>query len=149
MRPRNILTETNDMRRLMGISLLKEQSTMYHGDDMEEPEEEIVDLEEPEEEIVDLEEPEEEIVDLEEPEEDSYDGELGKISSEYVDMIFAGINTGNVSDIEVGLQGIDMPEEKTEAILRFAELINADSFDIIRAAESPIINSSYTRSPFK
>ncbi len=139
MRPRNILTETNDMRRLMGISLLKEQSTMYHGDDMEEPEEEIVDLEEPEEEIVDL----------EEPEEDSYDGELGKISSEYVDMIFAGINTGNVSDIEVGLQGIDMPEEKTEAILRFAELINADSFDIIRAAESPIINSSYTRSPFK
>ena len=31
------------MRRLMGIPLLKEQSTMYH-DDMEEPEEEIVDL---------------------------------------------------------------------------------------------------------
>ena len=31
-----------------------------------------------------------------------------------------------------------MPEEKTEAILRFAELINADSFDIIRASELPV-----------
>ena len=132
MRPRNILTETNDMRRLMGIPLLKEQSTMYH-DDMEEP------MEEPEEEI-DLEEPEE-VIDLEEPEEDFYDGELGKLSSEYVNMLFTGINTGNVSDIEVGLEGIDMPEEKTEAILRFAELINADSFDIIRASESTSLNS--------
>lgn len=28
MRPRNILTETNDMRRLMGIPLLKEQTTL-------------------------------------------------------------------------------------------------------------------------
>ena len=138
MRPRNILTETNDMRRLMGIPLLKEQSIEYPGDDiidLEEPEE-VVDLEEPEE-VVDLEDPEE-VVDLEEPEEDFYDGELGKLSSEYVNMLFTGINTGNVSDIEVGLEGIDMPEEKTEAILRFAELINADSFDIIRASELPI-----------
>jgi len=141
MRPRNILTETNDMRRLMGIPLLKEQSTMYH-DDMEEPmeePEEVIDLEEPEE-VIDLEEPEE-VIDLEEPEEDFYDGELGKLSSEYVNMLFTGINTGNVSDIEVGLEGIDMPEEKTEAILRFAELINADSFDIIRASESTSLNS--------
>ena len=129
MRPRNILTETNDMRRLMGIPLLKEQSIEYTGDD-------IIDLEEPEE-VVDLEYPEE-VVDIEDPEEDFYDGELGKISSEYVDMVFNGINTGNVSDIEVGLEGIDMPEEKTEAILRFAELINADSFDIIRASELPV-----------
>jgi hypothetical protein len=138
MRPRNILTETNDMRRLMGIPLLKEQSIEYTGDDiidLEEPEE-VVDLEYPEE-VVDIEDPEE-VVDIEDPEEDFYDGELGKISSEYVDMVFNGINTGNVSDIEVGLEGIDMPEEKTEAILRFAELINADSFDIIRASELPV-----------
>ena len=53
-----------------------------------------------------------------------------------VEMLFHGIKTGNLTEVQIGLDQIDMPEERIEAILRFAEFIDADPFDVITAANS-------------
>ena len=53
-----------------------------------------------------------------------------------VEVLFHGIETGNITEIQIGLDSIDIPEEKTEAILKFAHFIQADPFDVIRAANT-------------
>ena len=53
-----------------------------------------------------------------------------------VEMLFHGIKTGNLTEVQIGLDQIDIPEERIEAILRFAEFIDADPFDVITAANS-------------
>tara|TARA_R110000824_G_scaffold183039_8_gene364048 strand:- start:1125 stop:1523 length:399 start_codon:yes stop_codon:yes gene_type:complete len=52
-----------------------------------------------------------------------------------VEMLFNGIDTGDVSQVESGISQIDMPLEKESAILRFAKLIDADSYDLHRVAD--------------
>ena len=52
-----------------------------------------------------------------------------------VEMLFNGIDTGDVSQVESGISQIDMPIEKESAILRFAKLIDADSYDLHRVAD--------------
>ena len=52
-----------------------------------------------------------------------------------VELLFNGIATGDVSQIESGISQIDMPIEKESAILRFAKLIDADSYDLHRVAD--------------
>ena len=57
-----------------------------------------------------------------------------------VEMLFSGIKTGNLTELQMGLDNIDMPEERIEAILKFAEFIQADSYDVIMAANTLEIN---------
>jgi len=52
-----------------------------------------------------------------------------------VEMLFHGINTGDVSQIEAGTDQIDMPREKEAAILKFANFIGADAYDLHRVAD--------------
>ena len=52
-----------------------------------------------------------------------------------VDMLFHGINTGDVSQTKAGIDQIDMPREKEDAILRFANFIGADGYDLHRVAD--------------
>jgi len=52
-----------------------------------------------------------------------------------VEMLFHGINTGDVSQIEAGTDQIDMPKEKEAAILKFANFIGADAYDLHRVAD--------------
>lgn len=53
-----------------------------------------------------------------------------------VEMLFHGIKSGNLTELQIGLDNIDMPEERIEAILRFAEFIQADPYDVIMAANT-------------
>jgi hypothetical protein len=53
-----------------------------------------------------------------------------------VEMLFHGIKTGNLTELQIGLDNIDIPEERIEAILKFAEFIQADPYDVIRAANT-------------
>ena len=52
-----------------------------------------------------------------------------------VDMLFHGINTGDVSQIKAGIDMIDMPKEREAAILKFANFIGADAYDLHRVAD--------------
>ena len=65
----------------------------------------------------------------EEPEDETAEWEIP------VEMLFHGINTGDVSQIEAGTDQIDMPKEKEAAILKFANFIGADAYDLHRVAD--------------
>jgi len=131
---RQLIEESN--KRNLGIEDIEDEidSTEQDIDTVEDPTPEEI-------EIDTIEEPEETEVYIDKHNHFhniDFDDESEDKTSEWeipVEMLFHGINTGDVSQIEAGTNQIDMPREKEAAILKFANFIGADSYDLHRVAD--------------